>query len=71
VMPNSVRVLRPTVPGPETAGVVVMIEYDDMAAYGARIAYEQSNANWRKLFEATPDSPETLLSVELLAETPA
>ena len=69
-MPNAVKIMRSAVPGPETAGVVLMIEYDDMAAYGARIAYEQSNANWRRLFEATPDSPETLLSVELLTELP-
>jgi hypothetical protein len=70
VMPKSVRVMRSTVPGPETAGVVLMIEYDDMAAYGARMAYEGANASWRKLFEPTPDSPETLLSVELLTEMP-
>lgn len=69
-MPRSVRIMRSTVPGPETGPVILMIEYDDMAAYGARIAYEQSNANWRKLFEPTPDSPETLLSVELLSEMP-
>ncbi len=46
----------------------MMIEYEDMAAYGARTAYENSNAEWKKLFEARPDSPETLLSVELLTE---
>jgi hypothetical protein len=69
-MPCAVRVMRSIVPGPETAGVVVMVEYDDMAAYGARIAYEGANAAWRKLFEPTPDSPETLVSVELLSELP-
>jgi hypothetical protein len=69
-MPNGVRIMRSAVPGPETAGVVLMIEYNDMAAYGARIAYEHSNATWRKLFEPTPDSPETLISVELLTELP-
>jgi len=45
-----------------------VIEYDDMAAYGARTAYENSNPEWKKLFEAKSDSPETLLSVELLTE---
>ena len=45
-----------------------MIEYEDMAAYGLRTAYEHANANWRQLFDPTPDSPETLLSVELLTE---
>lgn len=68
VMPSSVRLLRSTVPGPDTGAVILMIEYTDMAAYGARTAYEQSNAEWRDLFAATPDSPETLVSVELLSE---
>jgi len=49
----------------------MMIEYEDMAAYGARTAFENANAEWRKLFEATPESPETLLSVELLTELSA
>jgi hypothetical protein len=68
VMPASVRMFRSTVPGPDTGAVILMIEYEDMAAYGARAAYEHSNQNWKKLFEPTPDSPETLLSVELLTE---
>ena len=67
VMPKSVRMFRSTVPGPGH-GVILMIEYEDMAAYGARTAFENANAEWRKLFEATRDSPETLLSVELLTE---
>lgn len=48
--------------------MIMMIEYDDMAAYGARTAYENSTPEWKRLFEAKPDSPETLLSVELLTE---
>lgn len=68
VMPKSFRLLRSTVPGPDTGPVIMMIEYEDMSAYGARTAYENSNAEWKKLFEAKPDSPETLLSVELLTE---
>ncbi|HEX2216638.1 MAG TPA: hypothetical protein VHG27_08115 [Xanthobacteraceae bacterium] len=67
-MPKSVRLFRSTVPGPDTGPVILMIEYDDMAAYGARTAYENSNAAWKKLFEPTPESPETLLSVELMTE---
>jgi hypothetical protein len=70
VMPNTVRLLRSTVPGPDTGSVIVMLEYDDMAAYGVRAAYEHANPFWRKLWEPTPDSPETLLSVELLTEMP-
>jgi hypothetical protein len=62
VMPKSVGMFRSAVPGPDH-GVVLMIEYEDMAAYGARTAFE-----WRKLFEPTRDSPETLTSVELLTE---
>jgi len=58
---------RSAVPGPDH-GVILMIEYEDMAAYGARTAFENANAEWRKLFEPTRDSPETLLSVELLTE---
>ncbi len=68
VMPQSIRLFRSTVPGPETGSVILMIEYPDMAAYGARTAFEQSNPDWRKLFEAQPDSPETLISVELLSQ---
>jgi hypothetical protein len=47
VMPKSVRVLRTTVPGPDT-GVIVMLEYEDMAAYGARTAFEQANKDLRR-----------------------
>jgi hypothetical protein len=71
VMPKSFRLFRSTVPGPDTGPVIMMIEYEDMAAYGARTAFENANAEWRKLFEATPESPETLLSVELLTELSA
>jgi hypothetical protein len=69
VMPKSVRIFRSTVPGPDS-GVILMIEYEDMAAYGARTAFENANAEWRRLFEPTRDSPETLVSVELLTELP-
>ena len=71
VMPKSFRLFRSTVPGPDTGPVMMMIEYEDMAAYGARTAFENASAEWRKLFEATPESPETLLSVELLTELSA
>lgn len=67
-MPKSVRLFRSTVAGPDTGAVQLMIEYGDMAAYGARTTFENANPEWRKLFEATPDSPETLRSVELLTE---
>jgi NIPSNAP len=69
VMANSIRMFRSTVPGPDH-GVILMIEYEDMAAYGARTAFENANAEWRQLFEPTRDSPETLVSVELLTEIP-
>ena len=68
-MPKSVRMFRSTVPGPDH-GVVLMIEYEDMAAYGARTAFESANPEWRRLFEPTRESPETLVSVELLTEIP-
>ncbi len=68
VMPRSVRLLRSAVPGPDTGGITLMIEYADMAAYGARTAFENGNAEWRALFAAQPDSPERLVSVELLVE---
>ena len=68
VMPQAVRLFRSTVPGPDTGPVILMIEYPDMAAFGARTAFENSNSEWKKLFAAQPDSPETLLSVELLTE---
>jgi uncharacterized protein YktA (UPF0223 family) len=66
-MPKSVRMFRSMVPGPGH-GVMLMIEYEDMAAYGARTAFENANAEWQKLFEPTRDSAETLISVELLTE---
>jgi hypothetical protein len=69
VMPTSIRMFRSTVPGPDH-GVILMIEYADMAAYGARTAFENANPEWRRLFEPTRDSPETLVSVELLTEIP-
>jgi hypothetical protein len=58
VMPKSFRLFRSTVPGPDTGPVIMMIEYDDMAAYGARTAFENAHADWKRLFEAQPDSPE-------------
>ena len=59
--------------GPDTGPVILIIEYPDMAAYGARTAFENANAEWKQLFASQPDSPETLLSVELLTsfEPPA
>src|SRR5260370_10014033 len=66
-MPKSVRMFRSAVPGPGH-GVILMIEYEDMAAYGARTAFENANPEWRKRFEPTRDSPETLISLEFLTE---
>lgn len=68
VMPKSFRLFRSTVPGPDTGNVIMLIEYEDMAAYGARTAFENSNPEWKRLFAAAPDSPERLVSVELLTE---
>jgi len=69
VMPSNVRLLRSFVPGPDTDGIVLMIEYPDAAAYGARTAWEQANPAWRDLFESRPDSPERLVGVELLSDS--
>lgn len=68
VMPAGVRLFRSTVPNSDTGPVLLFIEYPDMAAYGARTAWEQANPAWRKLFAARPDSPERLVSVQLLTE---
>ena len=54
-MPKSVRLFRSTVPGPDTGPVILMIEYEDMAAYGARTAFENANSDWTRLFEARPE----------------
>jgi hypothetical protein len=70
VMPLGARLLRSTVPGPDTGGVTLVLEYADMAAFGARNAWESANSEWRRLFAAAPDSPEKLISVELLTEIP-
>ena len=69
-MSRSIRLFRNTVPGPDTGPVILIIEYPDMAAYGARTAYENGNPAWQQLFASQPDSPETLLSVQLLTELP-
>src|ERR1700722_6723912 len=42
VMATSIRMFRSIVPGPDH-GVILMIEYPDMAAYGARTAFENAN----------------------------
>jgi NIPSNAP len=68
VMPKSVRLFRNTVPGPDTGPLLLLIEYEDMAAYGARTTFENANPEWRALFAAHPNSPETLVSVQLLTE---
>lgn len=68
VMPKSFRLFRSTVPGPDTGQVLLLIEYEDMAAYGARTAFENNNREWKKLFAAAADSPERLVSVELWTE---
>jgi len=68
VMPKSVRLFQSTVPGPESRYAILLIEYEDMAAYGARTVFEQGNENWRELFAAAQNSPEQLVRVELLTE---
>ena len=69
-MAKSIRLFRSTVPGPDT-GIILMLEYEDMAAYGARTVFETANAEWQRLFEPAANAPETLVSVELLTEVPA
>lgn len=69
-MPHTARVFRNSVPGPDTSGVVLMLEYPNMMSYGYRTDFENNNEEWRRLFSAHPDPPETLLSVELLTEHP-
>jgi NIPSNAP protein len=69
-MAKSIRLFRSTVPGPDT-GIILMLEYEDMAAYGARTAFETANAEWQRLFEPAANAPETLVSAELLTEVPA
>lgn len=68
VMPQSVRLFRNAVPSPDTDSLILVIEYADMAAYGARTAFENQNAEWKQLFSSQPDSPEILRSVQLLTE---
>jgi len=68
-MPKSVRLFRSTVPGPDTE-LLLMVEYEDMAAYGARTAFETANADWQRLFEPARNAPDSLVSVELLTEVP-
>ena len=50
VMPKSVKLFRNTVPGPDTGPLLLLIAYEDMAAYGARTTFENANPEWRALF---------------------
>ena len=68
VMPSSVRLFRSTVPGPDTKFIQLLIEYPDMAAYGQRTTFESNSSEWHTLFAEHPDSPQRLVSVELLSE---
>jgi hypothetical protein len=68
VMPKSGRLLRSTVPGPDQNRYFLTLEYADMAAYGARNAWEGATPAWRALFDETPEAPQRLLSVELLSD---
>src|SRR5260370_2634660 len=68
-MAKSIRLFRSTVPGPDT-GIILMLEYEDMAAYGARTAFETANAEWQRLFEPAANAPEKLVPGELLTERP-
>lgn len=68
VLPSSVRQFRCTVPGPSTNFIQLFIEYPDMTAYGRRTDFENNNHKWRALFAEQPDSPQRLVSVELLSE---
>ena len=68
VMPSVVRLFRSTVPGPAASFIQLLIEYPDMAAYGQRTTFEDNNPAWRELFAEGEDSPQRLVSVELLSE---
>ncbi|MBV6271355.1 hypothetical protein KVP09_00285 [Alcaligenaceae bacterium CGII-47] len=68
VLPSSVRLFRCVVPGPDTHIIQLFIEYPDMTAYGQRTDFENNNFKWRALFAEQPDSPQRLVSVELLSE---
>lgn len=61
-MPQAVRLYR------AADQFVLHIEYENMAVYEARTAFEKSNAEWQELFAAKADSPESLVSVQLLTE---
>jgi hypothetical protein len=67
-MPKSIRLFRSGEAGPGPEALTLLIEYDDMAACQSRTAFENANADWKKLFDPTPDSSETLRSRELLTE---
>lgn len=66
VMPRSVRLLRDA--RDDAGTLTLMIEYDDIAAYDARTAFETGNAEWVALFAPRDDAPERLASVELLID---
>ena len=68
VMPQGVRLFKSSVAGSDTGLIQLFVEYQDMAAYGARAAFEADNAEWQKLFTETIDSPQKLISVGLLSE---
>lgn len=67
-MPSSVRLFRPTAPGPDISFIQLLIEYPNMATYGHRTDFENNNPTWRELLTERPASPQKLVSVELLSE---
>ena len=40
IMPKSFRMFRSIVPGPDTRYMKLFVEYEDLAAYGARTTFE-------------------------------
>jgi len=58
---NSIRVFRRAIPGPNTRGVIVAVEYDNLAKYGERTPLQ----------DLLLGSQDNLLSVDLFMQIPA
>jgi hypothetical protein len=54
---QGIRLFRDTVPGPDTDFAVLIIEYENLAAYGAPTDYENANTRLAGAVGAKSDSP--------------
>lgn len=66
VMPVAIRFYRSALPGPDADIVILDIDYDSLAAFGARTDFEQSHPDWASIWGPQADAPEELLDLQVI-----